>query len=87
MAKPIGYFNLSNDNLLVAEMTDAWGEDLAQMSENDCFWLIGRIAHVLWLSSDCSESVSENAEIVANRLHELEPWEEVALIRALIQEV
>ncbi len=86
MSKPVGYFSLSNDNALIAEMTETWGQDLAQISENDCFWLIGRIAHQLWLNSDSDDGISEDAEAVDSRLHELKDWEKVALIRALIQE-
>jgi hypothetical protein len=86
MSKPVGFFSLSADNELIAEMTETWGEDLSGMSENDTLWLIGRISHHLWLKGDSSEAVSDDAEAVANRLHQLKDWEKVALIRALIQE-
>ncbi|BAY29734.1 hypothetical protein H6G33_17610 [Calothrix sp. FACHB-1219] len=86
MSKPVGFFSLSADNKLIAEMTETWGEDLSGMAENDCLWLIGRIAHELWLGSDSNEPITENAEAVVDRLHELKSWEKVALIRALIQE-
>jgi hypothetical protein len=86
VAKPVGFFSLSADNKLIAEMTQTWGEDLSGMSENDCLWLIGRISHDLWLGSDSNEAITEDAEEVANRLHQLKSWEKIALIRALIQE-
>ncbi|MCG6137067.1 MAG: hypothetical protein MET45_20940 [Nostoc sp. LLA-1] len=86
MAKPVGYFSLSHDNTLIKDMCETWGEDLSQMSETDIFWLIGRMCHDLWLTTDTNDPPSDEVEEVVSRLHELKRWERIALIKALMQE-
>jgi hypothetical protein len=85
MPHPVGYFSLDANKPLIQEMTSTWGEDLAQMSEADTLWLIARLGHDLWLETDTNEPPSDDVEAVVNRMHELQRWERIALIKALIQ--
>ena len=87
MAKPVGFFGLDpQHNELLQAMINEWGHDLSGMSENDTAWLISRIGHDLWMGSDDESGISEDAEEVSNRLHELTRQEKIQLIRALAQE-
>ncbi|MDJ0674019.1 MAG: hypothetical protein QNJ36_01235 [Calothrix sp. MO_167.B42] len=87
MTKPVGFFGLSPEkNQLIQAMVNEWGNDLSGMNENDVAWLISRIGHDLWMGSDDESGISEDAEEVSNRLHELTRQEKIQLIRALAQE-
>ncbi|WP_339376190.1 hypothetical protein [Calothrix sp. NIES-2098] len=55
------------------------------MSESDTLWLVGRIAHDLWMSSDDDQPPSEEVEEIVTRINELKRHEKISLLRALVQ--
>ncbi|BAY27549.1 hypothetical protein NIES2100_73740 [Calothrix sp. NIES-2100] len=85
MTKPFGYFGLSQDNPLIQDITETFGDGASAMSEDDCLWIISRIAHILWLESDYENPPTAEAEEIVDRLHELKRHEKIALLRALSQ--
>ena len=86
MSKPLGYFSLDvNNNALLRDMTESWGEGLEELTEADTLWLIARIAHEAWTQEPSNQPPTEEAEEVANRLTELSFHEKQWLLQALTQ--
>lgn len=85
MTKPFGYFSLSQDNSLIKDITETFGDGAAQMSEDDTLWILGRLAHDLWMSSDGDVPPTDEAEEIVNRFHELNRTEKISLLRCLAQ--
>ncbi len=86
MSKPLGYFSLDvNNNALLRDMTESWGEGLEELTEADTLWLIARIAHEAWTQEPSNQPPTEEAEEVVNRLAELSYHEKQWLLQALTQ--
>ena len=86
MSKPLGYFSLDvNNNALLRDMTESWGEGLEELTEADTLWLIARIAHEAWTQEPSIQPPTEEAEEVVNRLTELSFHEKQWLLQALTQ--
>jgi hypothetical protein len=85
-AKPFGYYSLSQNNALIKDITESFGDGAAEMTEDDRLWVIGRISHDLWLGSEGDQPPTDEAEEITNRLHELKKWEKLALLKALINQ-
>lgn len=87
MAKPLGYFNLDViNNSLLRELAATWGQSLENMGEIDCLFMISQIALQMFEQKEGVFNVSEDAMIASQRIVELEDWQKLALIRALVQE-
>ena len=85
LGKPIGYWMLSNENPLIEDITDTWGQSLEAISEIDRFWTIARCASHLWMNHN-DDTVSDGAQEVFERIEveeELSTSEMLALIQAL----
>lgn len=86
MSKPLGYFSLDvNNNALLRDMTESWGEGLEELTEADTLWLIARIAHEAWQQEQTKSAPSSEAKEVVDRLHELSYHEKQWLLQALTQ--
>ena len=81
--KPVGYFGLSNDNTLIKDMTETFGECLERITPSDTFWLLARIGADCFLENPSDNPPTDEAEEVVNRLDELTFDEKQQLIRAL----
>jgi hypothetical protein len=82
LGKPIGYWMLSNENSLIEDITDTWGQSLETISEFDRFWLIARCASHIWQQYS-EEPPSEEAQEAAERIEELLAEDTIGLIKAL----
>lgn len=91
MTKPLGYFTnyTPGDGGLLGEMEEAWGSFFEKLKDNERLWLLARIAHTFWETTEIeSENISDEVEEAALRaVRELQKSDVLGLIEALVNQL
>lgn len=69
---------------LIQDIAQTWGTELERISEIDAHWLVSKISHEIWVSTDVDdEPESDEAAEVIGRVYDLPYEQRVALVRAI----
>ncbi|BAZ37474.1 hypothetical protein NIES4101_33960 [Calothrix sp. NIES-4101] len=83
--KPITYWGCDHLNPIINGLIQVYGQYLEAMSNEDCYWLLMKIGHYLWLNHS-DNAPTEEAQEVYTRITELElpfpQWD--ALLTAIV---
>jgi hypothetical protein len=93
MTKPIGYFcsgAMPGDTGLIADMQSSWGSTFEALNNAQRLWIVQQVSQALFLAdSQHSEDrqYDDEVEEVTERLDELNRYELLSLLEALVSQI
>ena len=93
MTKPIGYFcsgSMPGDTGLIADMQESWGSTFEALNNAQRLWIIHQVGLHLFMSDpEHSQDREHDHEVeeVTERLDELNRYELLALLEAVVNQV
>jgi len=93
MTKPIGYFcsgSMPGDTGLIADMQESWGSTFEALNNAQRLWIIHQVGlHLFMADQEHSQDREHDEEVeeATERLNELNRYELLSLLEALVSQV